>query len=75
MHSGGRGSNSCSSVDDDGEEASGDENSEDAAAEGNDVEMDVEPKPSADPNDLSAFKMEDYDKEESKGAGMPAFWL
>jgi periodic tryptophan protein 1 len=30
--------------------------------------MDGEEKPS-DPNDLSAFKMDEYDNEESKGVG------
>ena len=36
-----------------------------------DVEMKPEPKakPSSDPNDLSAFKMDEYDQEESKGVG------
>jgi periodic tryptophan protein 1 len=27
------------------------------------------PKASSDPNDLSAFKMDEYDQEESKGVG------
>ncbi len=49
------------SADEDGAEGSGED----------DEDMEVEePKPvSSDPNDLTAFKMEDYDNEESKGVG------
>ncbi|KAK8847490.1 hypothetical protein IAR55_005348 [Kwoniella newhampshirensis] len=45
------------------------------AADDEDVNMDEDPKPTApsDPNDLSAFKMDEYDQEESKGVAMGAF--
>ncbi|WVW78351.1 hypothetical protein I302_100305 [Kwoniella bestiolae CBS 10118] len=60
-------------VDEDDEEGSG--SGSDNEADG-DVDMDAEPqepaKPS-DPNDLSAFKMDEYDNEESKGVAMGAF--
>ncbi|WWC68026.1 uncharacterized protein I206_101945 [Kwoniella pini CBS 10737] len=67
-------------VDEDGEEGS-DSASEDGveangAEEDGDVDMDDEPKDSSkpsDPNDLSAFKMDEYDNEESKGVAMGAF--
>jgi periodic tryptophan protein 1 len=55
------------------EEEEEDEGKEDVdVEEEEDVEMKPAPKPkvSSDPNDLSAFKMDEYDQEESKGVGM-----
>jgi hypothetical protein len=51
---------------DEDEEKDGDDDDEDMD-EDEDVEMDEKPKPH-DPNDLSAFKMDEYD-EESTGVG------
>lgn len=52
--------------DDDKEDGSDEEMNEDEKDE--DVEMDEKPK-AHDPNDLSAFKMDEYDDEESTGVG------
>lgn len=56
--------------DDDDEEGSG----EDEAEDEEDVAMDedakdVKPAKASDPNDMSAYNMDDYDNEESKGVG------
>lgn len=57
------------SVDEDGsdDEEDGQEEDGEEVDEDGDVEMEVA-KPS-DPNDLSAFKLDEYDEEESKGVG------
>jgi periodic tryptophan protein 1 len=44
------------------------EEDEDEKDKDGDVEMDAKPK-AHDPNDLSAFKMDEYDNEESTGVG------
>jgi periodic tryptophan protein 1 len=56
------------SVDAEESEEDGDED-EDAEDADGDVDMDQDNKKPDDPNDLSAFKMEDYDNEESTGVG------
>ncbi|OCF58716.1 periodic tryptophan protein 1 [Kwoniella mangroviensis CBS 10435] len=61
---------------DDGEGSGSDEDNENAEVAEHDVDMDTEPHEppkSSDPNDLSAFKMDEYDNEESKGVAMGAF--
>ncbi|OCF32514.1 periodic tryptophan protein 1 [Kwoniella heveanensis BCC8398] len=68
-------------VDSDGEEGSDSEVDEqdgedkESGSDDEDVDMDAEPatSKSSDPNDLSAFKMDEYDDEESKGVAMGAF--
>ncbi|ORY30347.1 WD40-repeat-containing domain protein [Naematelia encephala] len=57
-----------------GSEGEGDEDVKMDEEDGEDVEMDGEKevKPS-DPNDLSAFKMDEYDNEQSTGMAMGAF--
>ncbi|WRT64681.1 uncharacterized protein IL334_001615 [Kwoniella shivajii] len=55
---------------------SGSEDEDESKADNEDVDMDTEPKEPpkpSDPNDISAFKMEEYDNEESKGVAMGAF--
>lgn len=56
---------------DDDEEEDGDEDEKLEEEDEDDVKMDEETKPAApsDPNDLSAFKMDEYDDEESSGVG------
>jgi periodic tryptophan protein 1 len=58
--------------DDEDEEGSDEEMDEDEKDKDGDVEMDDKPKVH-DPNDLSAFKMDEYDNEESTGVGKLAF--
>jgi periodic tryptophan protein 1 len=53
---------------DDEDEGSDEEMDEDEKDKDGDVEMDDKPKVH-DPNDLSAFKMDEYDNEESTGVG------
>jgi periodic tryptophan protein 1 len=56
------------------EEEDGD--SDEEMEEDKDGDVDMEDKPKAhDPNDLSAFKMDEYDNEESTGVGESAPWL
>lgn len=52
----------------DAEESEEDEDAEDEDEDG-DVDMDQDNKKPNDPNDLSAFKMDEYDNEESTGVG------
>jgi periodic tryptophan protein 1 len=65
----------CGSVEEeDGTSASGsgsgdDENENEDEDDEGDVKMDEKVTKSNDPNDLSAFKMDEYDQEESKGVG------
>lgn len=64
------------SVEGEDEEGSGSgSGSEGDADEANgDVDMDEDkPAKKSDPNDISAFKMDQYDEEESKGVAMGAF--
>jgi periodic tryptophan protein 1 len=56
------------------EEEDGD--SDEEMEEDKDGDVDMEDKPKAhDPNDLSAFKMDEYDNEESTGVGESVSWL
>lgn len=57
------------SVDAEESEEDGDED-EDAEDADGDVDMDQDTKKPDDPSDLSAFKMDEYDNEESTGVGM-----
>ncbi|WWD21581.1 hypothetical protein CI109_106067 [Kwoniella shandongensis] len=61
--------------DDDEDSEDGEDGEAETAEADEDVKMDEDPKPAApsDPNDLSAFKMDEYDQEESKGVAMGAF--
>ena len=66
------------SVEGEGAGSSGDEEEVKEEDEEGDVTMSVDgdaapPKASADPSDLSAFKMNEYDDEESKGVGESSF--
>ncbi len=55
---------------DDGEGSASGSSGDDEDAVDEDIDMDGGAKAkSSDPNDLSAFKMDDYDNEESKGVG------
>lgn len=56
------------SVDAEDSEEDGEED-EDAEDEDGDVDMDQDNKKPDDPSDLSAFKMDEYDNEESTGVG------
>ena len=61
--------------DEDEEEGSDEEMDADAKDKDGDVEMDEKPKV-YDPNDLSAFKMDEYDNEESTGVGrLASLWV
>lgn len=55
----------------DGEESEDEGDDEDGADEDadGDVDMDQDSKKANDPDDLSAFKMDEYDNEESTGVG------
>ena len=57
----------------DGEDGGSDSGAGSDQAEEDDVEMkeggESKPVRSSDPNDMSAFKMDEYDEEESKGVG------
>lgn len=62
--------------DDEGDWEDEDEEDGNAKAENDDdddekMDEDKEPEKPFDPNDLSAFKMDEYDEEESKGVGKP----
>ena len=55
------------------EDGDGDEDAEDADG---DVDMDQDDKKPDDPSDLSAFKMDEYDNEESTGVGrLASLWV
>jgi len=61
--------------DEDEEEGSDEEMDADEKDKDGDVEMDEKPKVH-DPNDLSAFKMDEYDNEESTGVGrLASLWV
>jgi len=56
--------------DDDDEEGSGEDEAEDEEDVAMDEDaQDVKPAKASDPNDMSAYNMDDYDNEESKGVG------
>lgn len=63
------------SDEDEEEEGSDEEMEADEKDKDGDVEMDEKPKVH-DPNDLSAFKMDEYDNEESTGVGrLASLWV